>query len=222
MPRIRRRAKQRGVTLVELLIAITLVAALAVGMLMAIRSSLTTMERINVRLEQNRRVMGIQQIVSRQIGGAIPVTGGCRFTGAADSMRFVTSYSVNEGARGFPRVVVFSVARDPAGGVQLEEAEYPYTGSGAAGCAGDGPGALATPLVLANRLASCTIAYEDPQRFDSSLPGRWVQAWNNPLLPAGVRIDTQPLDGFTSNLPALAVNAKIHITRQNTVYVDLE
>src|SRR5579863_8138534 len=120
-------AAERGVTLIELLISVTLVAALAVGMLMALRSSLVAMERINTRLEANRRVMGLQQIVSRQISGVIPVTG-CRLSGTSDALRLVTTYSVNEGARGFPHYVEFLVAPDPAGGVQLEEIEYPYAG----------------------------------------------------------------------------------------------
>jgi type II secretory pathway component PulJ len=75
----------------ELLIAITLVAALSTGMLMAIRSGLTTMDRINGRLESNRRVLGVQQIVSRQIGGVIPIKGGCALQGSSQSLRLVTT-----------------------------------------------------------------------------------------------------------------------------------
>jgi hypothetical protein len=243
---------ERGVTLVELLISITLVAALAVGMLMAIRSGLTVMDRINVRLEQNRRVMGIQQIVSSQIGGAMPVSGGCRLIGTSESLQLVTSYSVGEGARGYPRMVMFSVARDPAGGVQLQEVESPYTRSGGCGVVEPNPGLQAffsqfgaaqnpgaqnqaakapadqpvipTPtgpiLVLASRLYSCRFSYRPPQRPDGTFLNTWADSWKLPVLPGAIRIETVPLDGVTSNLPALAVNAPIHITKLQMDYVD--
>ncbi len=120
-----RARRERGFTLIELMISITLVAALSIGMLMAIRSSLVAMNRINVRLEANRRVLGLQQIVSRQIGGAIPLTGPCALKGGIQTLSVVTTYSVNEGARGFPHVVIFSVLPDPLGGSQLLEEEFP-------------------------------------------------------------------------------------------------
>jgi hypothetical protein len=244
---------ERGVTLVELLISITLVAALAVGMLMAIRSSLTAMDRINIRLEQNRRVMGIQQIVSSQIGGAMPVTGGCRLIGTSASLQLVTSYSVGEGARGYPHMVTFSVAPDPAGGVQLQEVEAPYVRSGACGAVepnagaqaffaqnpaaqfaaaqfagtkapADPPPVVPAPagpiLVLASRLYSCRFSYRPPQRPDGTFINTWADSWTLPVLPGGIRIETVPLDGVTSNLPALAVNAPIHITKLQMDYVD--
>jgi len=208
---------ERGVTLVELMIAITLVSALAVGMLMALRSGITTMDRINVRLEQNRRIMGLQQIVSRQIGGAIPVAG-CRLNGGPNSLQLVTTYSINEGARGFPHLVVFSVAPDPAGGQRLQEIEYPYTSPGA--CGVNTPGAASQTLILASRLQSVAFSYHEPQAPNAALAGNWVGAWAQPLLPSAVRIETVPLDGGASNLPALAVYASIHVTMLQMPYAD--
>jgi prepilin-type N-terminal cleavage/methylation domain-containing protein len=217
------RPTERGVTLVELLIVITLVAALAVGMLMAIRSSLTTMDRINARLEGNRRVMGIQQIVSSQIGGVIPMAGGCQLNGTPQSLQLVTTYSIGEGARGFPHVVAFRVVQDPAGGLQLEEIETPYTEGGGCGGSPSGPGSQ-TPgsetLVLARRLFSCKFSYHAPPRPDGGVVADWVDSYSAPLLPSGIRIETVPLDGVTSNLPALAVNAQIHVTRLQIPYLD--
>ena len=54
---------QRGFTLIELMIAITLVAALSTGMLMAMRTSLITLEKIDERLKSNRRVMSVERIL---------------------------------------------------------------------------------------------------------------------------------------------------------------
>ena len=64
-----RKQRQAGVTLIELMIAITLVAAISTGMLMAMRTSLITLEKVDARLQSNRRVMGAEQILARQIGG---------------------------------------------------------------------------------------------------------------------------------------------------------
>src|SRR5262245_24697470 len=97
---------QRGVTLMELMIAITLVAELSMGMLMAMRISLNTLEKTQGRLEENRRAMGVQQLVLRQLGGVIPALGECgssrmpMFTGTPDLLRFVTTQSIDEGSRG--------------------------------------------------------------------------------------------------------------------------
>jgi hypothetical protein len=208
---------EAGVTLVELLIAITLVAALSVGMLMAIRSSLITMDKINGRLESNRRVLGLQQIVSGQIGGVIPIKG-CALQGSPQSLRLVTTYSVDEGARGFPRVVAFSVEQDPEGGMRLVETESPYSG----GCQGGGAPS-AKPLILADNLASARFMYHEPQRPNSAGLGTWVPAWNDPVLPSAVRLETEPLKAMASNLPSLTVNVAIHITKQPTLqYIDIE
>src|SRR5579871_4678493 len=104
--RARRSLRESGVTLLELLIAITLVAALSVGMLMAMRTSLVTLERIDAHLQSNRRVKGAEQILASEIGGLIPVTGACAptvfFVGDQASLRMVSTYSIAGGARGSP------------------------------------------------------------------------------------------------------------------------
>ena len=63
---------QRGVTLLEMLIAITLVAGLSTGMLMAMRTSLLTYEKTAKKLESNRHFVKAQQILSSQISAVIP------------------------------------------------------------------------------------------------------------------------------------------------------
>ena len=55
----RRLNSERGVTLVELLIAVTLVALLSMGMLFAMRTGLGALSSTNTRLHDNRRVMPV-------------------------------------------------------------------------------------------------------------------------------------------------------------------
>ena len=95
--------QQRGVTLLELMIAITLVAGLSTGMLMAMRTSLLTYEKTAKKLESNRRFVKTQQILSNQIAALIPVQGACAaregqtipgvsfLSGLPDALRLVTS-----------------------------------------------------------------------------------------------------------------------------------
>ncbi len=133
----RRKRRARGFTLVEMMIALTLVAAIITGLMMAMRSGLTAYERVNARLEENRRVMGLDQALHRQFGGMMPVTGNCgasagpkvsAFNGDAASLRFVSSFSLDQGARGYPRVVEYVAAPDPHGGFRLMMNERLYSG----------------------------------------------------------------------------------------------
>src|SRR5665213_1106347 len=123
----RGRRSQHGVTLLELMIAITLVAGLSTGMLMAMRTSLLTYEKTAKRLESNRRFVKTQQMLSDQIAAVIPVQGVCFgdagqtigipsfLSGSADALRLVSSYSIAEGSRGYPQIVEYRVIPEQSG-----------------------------------------------------------------------------------------------------------
>lgn len=129
-----------GVTLIELMIAITLVAGLSTGMLMAMRTSLLTYEKTAKRLESNRRFVKTQQMLSDQISAVMPVQGACPgdagqivgipsfLSGSENSLRLVSSYSIAEGSRGYPQIVEYRVIAEQRGSVRLVVTERPYTG----------------------------------------------------------------------------------------------
>ena len=56
-----RLGSRAGVTLMELIIAISLLSLLSVGLLMAMRVGLNAMEKSNNRIMANRRVSGAQR-----------------------------------------------------------------------------------------------------------------------------------------------------------------
>ncbi len=227
---------RRGVTLIELMIAITLVAAISSGLLLVMRTSLLTYEKISERLQDDRRTMGLQQALAHQIGGVMPVMGACAssaggagrvaiFNGDPQSVRFVSSYSLAEGARGYPRLVEYQVAPDPNGGVRLLMNERIYFGP-----------AIAAPLCLnrvflpieitpqsvemAGRLEYCRLSYREPIPY-SPAGGAWLAAWNRPNLPRVVRIEMAPLDPNPARLPVLTLNVPVHVTREvDTTYAD--
>jgi prepilin-type N-terminal cleavage/methylation domain-containing protein len=134
------RSSQRGVTLLELMIAITLVAGLSTGMLMAMRTSLLTYDKTAKRLESNRRFVRAQQMLSDQISAVMPVQGVCFgdagqtigipsfLSGSENMLRLVSSYSIAEGSRGYPQIVEYRVIPEPSGSVRLVVTERPYTG----------------------------------------------------------------------------------------------
>jgi len=64
---------QRGFTLIEVMIAVTLVAAISTTMLFAIRTALITLQKTDDRLMSNRRVMSVERILGNQLGGVMPV-----------------------------------------------------------------------------------------------------------------------------------------------------
>ncbi len=122
------------------MIAITLVAGLSTGMLMAMRTSLMTYEKTAHRLESNRRFVKTQQMLSDQISAVMPVQGACPgdtgqivgvpsfLSGGEDVLRLVSSYSIAEGSRGYPQIVEYRVLPEERGSVRLVATERPYTG----------------------------------------------------------------------------------------------
>jgi len=54
---------QAGVTLIEVLIAITLLSLLTTGMLFAMRVGLMAFSKTDTKLMDNRRVVGAQRVV---------------------------------------------------------------------------------------------------------------------------------------------------------------
>lgn len=222
-----RRRGQSGFTLIELVVSISLVAAISAGMLMAMRNALLTMERTGARLEENRRAVGIAQMVRRQLGGAMPVTGDCSTGGQAarvpvfrgDTAGFVmvTSFSMTEGSRGHPRIVQYQALPEPGGTFRLIANEYPFSGPASTlpYCLAVGRvPAQAGPesFVVAEGLAAVRILYQ--QRNPLSMLGEgWLAEWRPPELPAAIRIEMTPaaVDPRRMQLPSITV--PIHVNR---------
>jgi prepilin-type N-terminal cleavage/methylation domain-containing protein len=241
---------QRGVTLLELIIAITLVAGLSTGMLMAMRTSLLTYEKTAQRLESNRRFVKTQQILSNQIAAVIPAQGLCStgegqtiaipsfLSGSPDTLRLISSYSIAEGARGYPQIVEYRVEATAHNSVRLVAIERPYTGplsttpycGGPAGAPsafefGARPATAAAQsgtesFVLAENLAYCHFSYHEPYDQNSFLETPWLPLWARPVLPAGVRVEMRPVKPETGGLAVLNVTVPIRVNRNPVLVYD--
>jgi len=222
---------QRGVTLLELMIAITLVAGLSTGMLMAMRTSLMTYEKTAKKLESNRRFVKTQEILSNQIAAVVPVQGACGgsegqtiqgvsfLSGLPDALRLVTSYSIAEGARGYPQIVEYRVLPEERGGVRLVATEHPYTGPQSIdGFCQGAPGGIA--YVLAENLAYCHFFYHEPYKATTFIETPWLPLWDKPLLPAGVRIEMRPVVPENGGLSVMNVTVPIMVDRDPRLMYD--
>ena len=234
-----------GVTLIEILIAVSLLSLLSVGVLIAMRIGFNTMAKVDSRLVGDRRVSYARRIVESEIAGftytqarwqprpesfqLIPFQQW-----EAQTMRFVTSYSLEDAWRGSQRIAAFQVIPGADGkGVRLIVNEWPYTGPAQAGQmveAIDPDGTVrfapvvAGPqsFVLADKLAYCRFAYLQPlfnPPFQLWRPD-WVQ---KQVLPLGIRIEMAPLDDTPSDLHVSTVTVALHVNlTPGTTYVDAQ
>jgi prepilin-type N-terminal cleavage/methylation domain-containing protein len=213
-PRTQR--QDAGITLLELLVAMTLFSLLSAAVLFSLRTATSTLERTRERIHDARKIEGAERALERMLSGLIRIDAefyepGTNqpsfylfFQGEPRAMRFVTSYSLQQGARGAPHIVEFSVMpREDRQGVRLIVNELSYFGPASVGArmlglqrdpAGGNPLMQFAPVVpgpqsfvLADRLPNCQFLYLD--RFDPTYGDRWLSLWRDPVLPRAIRID---------------------------------
>jgi prepilin-type N-terminal cleavage/methylation domain-containing protein len=239
---------ESGVTLIEILIAVSLLSLLSTGMLVAMRLGFNTMDKTDARLVRNRRVSNSRGIIESEISGFIYSLADYRpgpdqmrqvpfLQTEAQSMRFVTAYSLDDGWRGRPRIAALQVIPGENNrGVRLIVNETPYTGPEQAGqqiigIEQDPLGpqivryapivAGAQSFVLADRLAYCRFSWLEPRRDPPFQI--WRLDWVLPqLLPLAVRIEMAPLDLDKPNdLHVGTVTVPFKVNRNpGTIYAD--
>jgi type II secretory pathway component PulJ len=235
-----------GLTLMEVLIAITLLSLLSVGLLMAMRIGLNTFIKAKDSLMADRRVAGAQRILEQEIAGMVPVVAGCEgagvgggvrlafFQGEAQAMRLVSTFSLQGAWRSAPQILELTVIRGENGrGVRLVVNEVPYEGPSSAGrlCIGysAGPGSNAAipryssvqagpkSFVLADKLEYCRFSYFSPP----ARPGMawsWMPEWAANDWPRGVRIEMAPLEPGLARLQPISVTVPVRILRSPMVF----
>jgi hypothetical protein len=240
--------RRAGITLIEVLIAVSLLSLLSVGMLIAMRIGFNTLGKTDAHLVQNRKVVNVRQIVENEIAGFIATRADWRQTPQIvvpvpfhqwepQSMRFVTSYSLDSAWRGREQIAALQVIPGENNiGVRLIVNETPYTGAAQAGSSIEGiepdpttgtqlvrftliaPGPQS--FVLADKLAYCRFSYLEP-RFEPPLRV-WRPDWVLPSLPLGIRIEMAPLENGPAELHMSTITASFHINRSSeNAYYDV-
>ncbi len=242
------RRGEAGLTLIEVLVAVTLVSVLSVGILVAMRVGLDALQKADKKLMDNRRVAGAQRVLEEQIAGFLPVKTVCApgpdspqnpivfFEGQPQSMRMVSTYSLQEAWRGQPRILEFQVIQGEDGqGVRLivNEIRYtspPQTGQFCLGMLPDPASGLSVPqfapiqagpqsFVLADKLAWCRFSYLEPAR--PPLLERWRPDWVLPRWPLAIRVEMAPLTETPGRLRPVTISAAINVSRSPEVeYAD--
>ena len=147
-----------------------------------------------------------------------------------ETLRFVSTYSLDEAARGLPRIIEMQVIPGDRGeGVRLIVNEHIYAGPLSTGqfCLGPVPDprtgasrmgfapveSSRRSFVLADRLASCHFLYR------RALPQppfeEWLDEWTpfpSPL-PSAIRVEMQPLAGASGRLRHSPVTVPLHFLR---------
>lgn len=237
------RRRDAGVTLIEMLIAVTLFSLLTVGMAIAMRVGLTAFAKTGDKLMENRRVAGAQRALQEELEGMVPIqapclgggkeSGGGRFVvfqAEEQSMRLVSTFSLQQGWRGQPQLLeLFVIPGADGGGVRLVVNEIPFS-EFAAGqtCLGQFPDPvfqIAVPrfapvvamdhsFVLADKLAYCRFAYLGVGPDGPQPPAPiWRQHATGLGWPLAIRVEMAPLEANPSRLQPITVVAPMRVYR---------
>jgi len=207
-----------GMTLIEVVVAVTLLGLLSTALLVAFQMGAGAWQDARERLLLDRRISSANQILNRALACIVPVTaipprgsGVGRvpfFQGEPAAMRFVSSYSATEGARGGLNVYELKVVERRRGyRVLLNQDRYRgprSVGRLITGIESDRPvrGRVlrfrpieprAVSLIIADDLRHCSFSYLWNPPMSRAEP-EWRPLWNEQdLIPAAVTIDLAPL-----------------------------
>ncbi len=213
--RDRRRDARAGLTLVEVLVAVTLLALLAGGMTTALSMGAGAWSQVRERLVLDRKIASFNQLLHAHFAAVVPVTArpprrvgvgeAPFFHGEPQQMRFVSSYSLADGVRGGLRIVELNVMRAKKG-LRLVLTESAYRGPASVGRyiigserVGRGVRLLFQPvtpredsMIVADQLGRVEFSYlhELP---NSREPAEWTSIWADARqIPAAIQVVMEP------------------------------
>lgn len=180
---------QNGFTLIELTIAITLLALMVILLYGSFYLSERAVAKAQARADESQSLRTFEQFLGGYIRSAYPYRASPRdaaiyFNGDDRSIEFISSLSTSLGGRGMSRVTIFSELVGNRGATLTLEEEMPVR-------VGDkgGGGGYRNSLVLAEGLRGLRFEYldSDPQKEDET----WLDEWNGRqkrALPRAVRL----------------------------------
>ena len=234
---------QAGVTLIEVLIAVTLLSLLTLGMLFAMRIGLTSLAKTDSKLMTNRRVAGAQRILDEELEGLMPVTlmscgaalfpgfsGPVLFQAEEQTMRLVSTFSLQQAWRGQPQILeLFVIPGEEGGDVRLIVNETPYSpvtaGHSCLGMVNDAatggffprfapPETSEHSFVLADRLAYCRFSYLVRVNVPNQpAANKWLPSAPGGGWPLAIRVEMAPMKPDPSLLQPITVTAPVYLHR---------
>lgn len=178
------RGRQAGFTLLEMLIAMTLLSLLLIALFSGLRFMGRTSEKVDSVIEESERLDLVRSLFDRQLANLFPMAAGAEgaskilFTGRADRLAFPILRLPGQGPAGLI-LAVFDITRE-RGGFQLIYREYPFR-----------PGAS---VAISDTPTRSTLLAESAGAMRFRFFGQsWQEQWNDgnrlPLMVALDRAD---------------------------------
>jgi len=227
MARVDRNRAEEGFTLLEMIIAVTLTAMMAVGLWGIFRLSVTSWKRGADAIDASQRNRSILDLVQKQMKSIYGVyistdlQSGAQpypiFSGAESSVQFVSLCSLRFNENPGLTFVSYGLSQDRQGGYALIERETKYLGNDV----GDGlfDRRDDTAVTIFDNLTSFSFEYFDPGSRD--VPAQWVREWSSReqlRLPAAISmtmIAKDPKGGTFTRFMVMPILAKPNDPRQN-------
>jgi len=175
---------EKGFTLTEMIIAVTLVAMMAVGIWSIFRTGILSWSRGTEYIDASQRHRNITDMVRKQMASAYPLTAPADpdspgpdypiFYGTETSLSFVSLSALNFNKSPGLTLVNYEVIPDSEGDYLLVESEQRYLGELPDSVESIDLSSI-TPLF--ENLTECYFEYRKADD-DADNPGEWVQEWN--------------------------------------------
>ena len=184
----RRASSQAGFTLMEMLIAVTLVALMAVGLWSVFRTSIQSWSQGTEFINANQRHRSILDLARKQIASAYPlvtpppsrndiqdaISPHMIFSGSENSLLFISLNSLHFHESPGLTLVSYEVAQDSGGEYSLVEREVRYTGQRSEH---EALACQSRVILIFENLSSCKFEYFDSRDRDDPSPP-WKEAWD--------------------------------------------
>jgi general secretion pathway protein J len=198
---------ERGFTLLEILVAVTLLGLLMAALLGGVRLGVRAWEASGTRLDDDARLTAVQDFLRERLtqaqlseASAAAIEAGPAFRGEPDRLSFVTMMPEHLGAS-LERMILTLTTAD--GGANLSVEWWPAD-------LGDDPDAVRDAVrsrVLLADVAELRLAYFG--QVEARQPPVWSAVWNQPLLPLLVRVQLGFPDQDVRSWPDLIVRPMI-------------
>lgn len=205
---------QRGFTLIEVMLAFTLLALMLLILYSSFALSSRAEERVGVRIDANEKIRTVEGLLAGYIRSAYPYRqaagqAGIVFAGEAEKLNFISAVSVLSGERGLANITISFESDEQGNGVlKLQEALPVRLGGGQDEEGGEGQDgvtvsrglqsvdsplegaggeSITNEVVLADKLTRVQISYLEVTEDTEE----WLSEWDGTAkqqLPRAVRI----------------------------------
>jgi len=175
----------KGFTLVEMMVALTLVALMSLALWGVLRTTIASWKRGTDAIDANQKHRTLLDLVQKQMASIYPLvppmdlqmgTGVTPiFSGSTTSVQFISLCAFRFQENPGLTMVSYEVVADSNGGHSLVEREMRYLGGNPALQVED-PALEAPSTLIFDRLDSLEFEYYDPGTADA--PPQWVKEWS--------------------------------------------